>query len=63
MTDQANSHRGTPLLIIGASVVVVLWGIYLAQSVLVLFLSSSHLSGGCLWSGWNGTTFLLFSQC
>lgn len=44
MTDQANSHRGTPLLIIGASVVVVLWGIYLAQSVLVLFLVSVFLA-------------------
>ena len=44
MTDQANSHRGTPLLIIGAAVVVVLWGIYLAQSVLVLFLVSVFLA-------------------
>jgi predicted PurR-regulated permease PerM len=44
MTDQANSHHGTPLLIIGASVVVVLWGIYLAQSVLVLFLVSVFLA-------------------
>ena len=44
MTDQANSHRGTPLLIIAATVVIVLWGIYLAQSVLVLFLVSVFLA-------------------
>lgn len=44
MTEQANSHRGTPLLIIAAAVVIVLWGIYLAQSVLVLFLVSVFLA-------------------
>jgi predicted PurR-regulated permease PerM len=44
MTDQANSHRGTPFLIIAATVVIVLWGIYLAQSVLVLILVSVFLA-------------------
>jgi AI-2 transport protein TqsA len=44
MTEQSNSHRDTPLLIIAATVVVLLWGIYQAQSVLVLFLVSVFLA-------------------
>jgi predicted PurR-regulated permease PerM len=36
--------RGTSLLIIAAALVVILWGIYLAQSVVVLFLVSAFLA-------------------
>jgi predicted PurR-regulated permease PerM len=44
MTDQANSQQGTPLLIVAATVVIILWGIYLAQSVVVLLLVSVFLA-------------------
>ncbi len=44
MTDQNNSHRGTLLLIITATVVIIIWGINQAQSVVTLFLVSVFLT-------------------
>jgi AI-2 transport protein TqsA len=44
MIDQSYVHRGTRLLLIAAALVIVIWGIYQAQSVLVLFLVSIFLS-------------------
>ena len=44
MTGQNDSHRGTRLLIIAATVVIIIWGVYQAQSVLVLFLVSGFLA-------------------
>jgi predicted PurR-regulated permease PerM len=44
MTDLGNSHRGTRLLIIAAALVIIIWGINQAQSVLVLLLVSSFLA-------------------
>ncbi len=44
MTDQSNSYRGTRLLIIGATFVIIIWGINQAQSVLVLLLVSVFLA-------------------
>ena len=44
MTDQRFSDRGTRLLIIAAAIVIILWGINQAQSVVVLFLVSGFLA-------------------
>lgn len=44
MTDQSDSHPGTRLLIIAATIVIILWGINQAQSVLVLLLVSMFLA-------------------
>ncbi len=44
MTDQHDPHRGTRLLTIAATVVIIIWGVYQAQSVLVLFLVSGFLA-------------------
>lgn len=44
MTDQNYSYRGTRPLLIGAAFVIVIWGIYQAQSVLVLLLVSVFLA-------------------
>jgi predicted PurR-regulated permease PerM len=44
MTDQSGVHRGTRLLIIGATCVIIIWGLNQAQSVVVLFLVSGFLA-------------------
>lgn len=44
MIDQSTSHRGTRLLIIAATFVIIIWGINQAQSVVVLFLVSVFLA-------------------
>lgn len=44
MTDQNTSHRIMRLLIIAAAIVVIIWGINQAQSVVVLFLVSFFLA-------------------
>jgi AI-2 transport protein TqsA len=44
MADQSNSRRGTPLLVIAATLVIIIWGINQAQSVVVLFLVSVFLA-------------------
>ncbi len=44
MTEQSDSHRGTPILFIVAAFVIIIWGIYQAQSVLVWFLFSVFLA-------------------
>ena len=44
MTDQSNSHRGTRLLIIAATFVIIIWGINQAQSVLASFLVAVFLA-------------------
>jgi predicted PurR-regulated permease PerM len=44
MTDQNDSHRGIRLLIIAATLVIILWGINQAQSVVALFLVSAFLA-------------------
>ncbi len=44
MSDQGEAHRGTPLLIIAATCVIIIWGIYQAQAVVVLFLVSGFLA-------------------
>lgn len=44
MAKQNTPHRGTSLLIVAASLVVIIYGIYQAQSVLVLFLVALFLA-------------------
>jgi predicted PurR-regulated permease PerM len=44
MTDQSTSHRGTRPFIIAASLVIMIWGINQAQSVVVVFLVSVFLA-------------------
>ena len=44
MTEKSNSHSGTRLLVIAAALVIIVWGINQAQSVLVLFLVSVFLA-------------------
>ena len=44
MTDQSKAYRGTRILVIAASFVIIIWGIYQAQSVLILFLVSCFLA-------------------
>lgn len=44
MTEQGGSHRGTRILVIVAALVIIIWGIYQAQSVLVWFLVSVFLA-------------------
>lgn len=44
MTHHSNPHRGTRLLTIAATFVIIIWGINQAQSVLVLFLVSFFLA-------------------
>ena len=44
MTDQSSSHRGTRLLIIVAALVIIIYGINQAQSVVALFLVSAFLA-------------------
>ena len=44
MTKHGVSQRGTRILVIVAALVVIIWGIYQAQSVLVLFLFSIFLA-------------------
>ena len=44
MTNRENINRGTNLLLIAASLVVIVWGIYQAQSFLVLMLVALFLS-------------------
>lgn len=44
MTDQGRSYQGTQFLFVTASLVIILWGFTLAQSVIVLFLVSVFLA-------------------
>ncbi|MGA9121657.1 MAG: AI-2E family transporter [Bacteroidota bacterium] len=44
MTDLSNVHRGTRILLIAASLVIIIWGINQAQSVLVVLLVSVFLA-------------------
>ncbi len=44
MADQSDPHRGTRLLIIAATFVIIIWGIYQAQSVLVVLLVAVFLA-------------------
>jgi AI-2 transport protein TqsA len=44
MHDQENAHRGNSLLVVTASLVIIIWGIYQAQSVLVLLLVALFLA-------------------
>ena len=44
MTDQSTSHRGTRLIIIAAALVIIIYGINQAQSVIALFLVSVFLT-------------------
>ncbi len=44
MTEQSDSHRGARILVIVAALVIIIWGIYQAQSVLVWFLVSVFLA-------------------
>jgi predicted PurR-regulated permease PerM len=44
MAEQSISHRGTRLLVIAASLVIIIWGINQAQAVVVLFLVSIFLA-------------------
>jgi predicted PurR-regulated permease PerM len=44
MTDLSTSHRGTRLLIVAAALVIIIYGIYQAQSVVALFLASVFLA-------------------
>lgn len=44
MTDQSTSHRGTRLLIIAAALVIIIYGINQAQSVVALFLVAVFLA-------------------
>jgi AI-2 transport protein TqsA len=44
MTDQEHAHRGSSFLIVIASLVIIIWGIYQAQSVLVLMLVALFLA-------------------
>ncbi len=44
MTEQSGFHRGTRILVIMAALVIIIWGIYQAQSVLVWLLVSVFLA-------------------
>lgn len=44
MTDQSHSHQGTQFLFVTASLVIIVWGLTLAQSVIMLFLVSVFLA-------------------
>jgi AI-2 transport protein TqsA len=44
MTEQSDPHRGTRMLVTLAALVIIIWGIYQAQSVLVSFLVSVFLA-------------------
>jgi AI-2 transport protein TqsA len=44
MTEQSDSYRGTRILVIIAALVVIIWGIYQAQSVLEWFVVSIFLA-------------------
>ncbi len=44
MTEQSNAHRGTRLLFIAAALVIIIYGINQAQSVVALFLFSVFLA-------------------
>src|SRR3989304_4650288 len=44
MTERSNSHPGTRYLVIAAALVIIIAGIYQAQSVLVFFLVSVFLA-------------------
>jgi predicted PurR-regulated permease PerM len=44
MTDQKNIHRGTGFLFTAAAITVIIWGIYQAQSILVLMLVALFFS-------------------
>ena len=44
MAEKTDPHRGTRLLIIAATLVIILWGINQAQSVVVLFLVAAFLA-------------------
>ncbi len=44
MTDQSDPHRGTRLLVIAATFVIIIWGISQAQSVLVVLLVAVFLA-------------------
>ncbi len=44
MTDQSNSHRGMHFLVIAAALVIIIYGINQAQSVVALFLVSVFLA-------------------
>jgi AI-2 transport protein TqsA len=44
MHDQEYVHRGTSFLVVAASFVIIIWGIYQAQSVLVLLLVALFLA-------------------
>jgi AI-2 transport protein TqsA len=44
MTDQITVHRGTRLLVIAATIVIIIYGINQAQSVVVLFLVAAFLA-------------------
>jgi predicted PurR-regulated permease PerM len=44
MSDQSHSSQGTQLLFVIASLVIIIWGFTLAQSVIVLFLLSAFLA-------------------
>jgi AI-2 transport protein TqsA len=44
MINQTKESRGTNLLVVAASIVIIVWGIYQAQSILVLFLVAVFLS-------------------
>ena len=44
MKEQSDSYRGTRILVTGAALVIIIWGIYQAQSVLVWFLFSVFLA-------------------
>jgi predicted PurR-regulated permease PerM len=44
MTDQSNTHRGTRFLVIAAALVIIIYGINQAQSVVALLLVSAFLA-------------------
>lgn len=44
MTEQSHLYRGTRFLVVAAAIVIIIWGINQAQSVLVLFLVSIFLA-------------------
>ena len=65
MADQNNSHRGTRFLVIAAALVIIVWGINQAQSVVALLLVSVFLAAigtvPVLWL--EGNAFLLLWRC
>ena len=44
MNDQSHSHQGSQFLFVTASLVIIIWGLTLAQSVIALFLVSIFLA-------------------